>query len=153
MISSAMSGEILLHFHGVAVENIRHIFTTFISWYIFFWTLNAGILGWLYQSDKVSETQEIFIRRTGHLITGLFVLLNVLSVIACWFCYKAVESLTLAAIDLGHRLSSSVQPVVSADAVVSLIPIQTFQFVFIACGVSLALNTTAWACLPAIRRR
>jgi hypothetical protein len=134
----------LIHLHDLAARNVTELLTIFVNWYIFFWTLNAAILSWLYKMDP-SPGHERYWRHIGLLMTALFVFLNLLSIAACWFSYDAVARLIEDARSLGARMMSS-------RPEMGLIPIGTMRFIFVACAISLLCNAIAWAVLPRCRR-
>src|SRR5205085_5385388 len=75
--------DVLKQQHQTANENAKQVFTCFVSWYTFFWTLNAGALGWLYSPQAMLSGNNPAFFKGRMVLSVIFGLLNCLGIGAC----------------------------------------------------------------------
>lgn len=85
------------------LENIRTIFRVYIQWYTFFWTLNIVALAFLYKGIVKENVMTPMLTA----IIWLFVFLNALGIVACYFAWHSMYQTNNDAKELAMSIDSS----------------------------------------------
>lgn len=135
--------------HSLASDNVKQIFSSFVTWYTFFWTLNMAALGFFYspQAASLASSQSIHIRL---IVTAVFVALNILGIGVCYFCWKSICQLRNEATIAMQNWLNLQENNLATQPAVGLFPVSLSNYVFSAGALSLALNLVAWLLLPII---
>lgn len=118
------------------LENIRVVWRIFVQWYIFFWTINIGILQfqlpYLTGASKPGA-MEIF-------IAGLFTFLNILGIGVCYVVSASLRSTNRQARELSAKIDGSTDH--PFDPMV-------INYSTVACAASLIVNCALWSVITA----
>ena len=142
--------EILKQQHGFAHDNAKEIFTSFVKWFTFHWTLNVVVLSWLYSPQGIQIVAQKFSARLY--LTIFFVLLNILAIGMCVFSWRAVRQLRTDLLQVSDQWAALLQEAASLRPTLGILPLPFLNYVFGGAGASLVLNIIAWILLPIITR-
>jgi hypothetical protein len=129
-----------------ASDSLRAVYTLYVQWYTFFWTLNVAALAWLYSASSVAV---LAMWSSQWLLTGVFVVLNVLAILCCRHCWQLARKLHADA-DSAMNSWSGASNITHVPGVALYTP-EFAKFVWIAGYISFAINIVAWIALPFIR--
>jgi hypothetical protein len=140
--------DLLKQQHLFAHDNIKQLFTSFIAWYTFFWTVNVVAMGWLCSAGEPADTKTLLSNGRVYVYL-LFVVLNILAICSCLVCRHAALALRNDAIEAAKlwaaRLTIGELPPLKPDA--GIMPSRITTYMFLSCAVSLVINALAWAVL------
>jgi hypothetical protein len=142
--------EILKQQHGFAHDNAKQIFTSFVKWFTFHWTLNVVVLSWLYSPQATQIVAQQFSARLY--LTVFFTLLNILAIGMCFFSWKAVRQLRTDLLLVSDQWALLLRDAASLRPTIGILPQTFLNYVFGGAGASLVLNIIAWILLPITTR-
>lgn len=111
-------------------ENARAVFKSYVQWFAFFWTLNAGAISFLFGSDYFLGEGVKFQRSL--LVFG-FIILNFLAVACSFFTFREMKRL-VCSIHSIHQDGSA-------------LGIPFLKYVFLSTSVTFIMNILAWSYL------
>lgn len=119
-------------------QNSRTLFTIYISWFSFFWTLNSGVLAWIFVNGK--GTQLAF-------IPWMFLCLCMLGVGACiatWIAMKRMTAEVRRATEAISDTLSPPQPLLRELAVRPIWPPLIIAYAQLGGCLTMVLLAAAW---------
>lgn len=136
--------DILKQQHSLANDNVKQIFSTFVTWFTFFWTLNIAALGLLYAPATIIAISGRYAFSVG------FLALNILGLGVCHFCRKSTSRLLKEAKFAADSWIKAVEATATVPSGIQisnstgLFPTNFLCYVFFASAISLCLNIVGW---------
>lgn len=129
-----------------ASENLQLLYTLYVQWYTFFWTLNGASLAWLYGSDKsIAWT----LPWGKYVLPAVFLTLNILAFATDCFCLQLARKLRRDACEAMLVLAKDISSPIPSDS--GLFTDKFAAFVFKTGMASFVANIAAWIILPFVR--
>ncbi|EUC12651.1 hypothetical protein [Paraburkholderia hospita] len=131
---------------GELHEYVRHIFTVFVNWFIFFVTVNYATMGWLTKPEAANSTppQSNQDHTLLYIVVALFVSQNMLGFAACNTIYKYLAGANLQVISL-ENIASALDEVRNGESVYSSsVPIDTYKSLIYLAKWALVVIAVSW---------
>lgn len=126
-------------------EYVRHIFSIFVNWFIFFVTVNYATMGWLTKPEANHAPSPTDQDHTLlYIVVVLFMSQNILGISACNMIYKYLAGAHTQIINL-ESIASALGEVKNGEAVFcSSVPNDTYKSLIQLAKTALALIALAW---------
>lgn len=121
-------------------QYVRHVFTLFVNWFIFFVTVNYATMGWLTKPDG-NKGQDLGIL---YVVVALFISQNLLGIVACNEIYKYLTTVDCKISDLGN-IASTLDEIRNGEEIYSSsVPLATYKKIIILAKLALFIIAIAW---------